>query len=421
MATQSVKDILNTDIPKPLWVWSPTTAAPTRSDMSFSRGDAGDPGTDHVLQQGEFAQVGPDKERVYRGEGMLLEPQRTNDVTYSAKISRANATWDENKLPTGAESTVNGLIEKKNGYKYSTEGGTPSIYQQDSGTFLSNGPCAYKVIFESPPQNAASFVSMEARDQDQSINFGDVLFDVSQDPPVLEYVPSIYSKPYVRKIIDVGPNGGPVYEAGFGITETDLANNGSSGNSRWIYLQPDAAGNSGDTIFHYAGIEDYALTAGSPIPTGANSATRNMDYLTASVGSVYNPTQPISIFFEFIYTFKNRDTIDTGIGPILDIGGGYLARSFGNRPQLYDGNNVKGWSNKYNTFGNNKFVASFYPQTNTVKLANNNSSVSVISADARTLIDDSTMRIEGPAIWKNISIYPRGLSDNEMEILVSQN
>jgi len=91
MATQSVKDILGTEIPSPSWVWSPTKASPLPPDtVGFSRSS--------VAFTREYPTIGYSSRsagtpRISQGDSFLMEQEQTNFVLSSSDISQNSSAF----------------------------------------------------------------------------------------------------------------------------------------------------------------------------------------------------------------------------------------------------------------------------------------------------------------------------------------
>jgi hypothetical protein len=108
MATQSVKDILDAEIPPPTWVLNPTKANPLPSEVDFSRNSRG-----RTLDtDGTFKFVGKDTPRIYGAQQDLLVEKESKQLVYNPQVSVA--AWNRRQLSSFFESgTVFGFTNTK--------------------------------------------------------------------------------------------------------------------------------------------------------------------------------------------------------------------------------------------------------------------------------------------------------------------
>jgi len=96
MATQAIKDILDTEIPSPSWVWSPTRSTPLDTDMTFARNSVGFTREYPTIN---YTSRSVDTPRISQGNSLLLERESTNFVLSSSDIS-------QNSTALGASDSV---------------------------------------------------------------------------------------------------------------------------------------------------------------------------------------------------------------------------------------------------------------------------------------------------------------------------
>jgi len=274
MATQSVKDILDTEVPKPSFVLSPSVPAPLPSGVTVTRN-----GQDNVARtldpySGKFKQVAEDTPRVYGSDqGLLVEADsRTNYVQYSSDLSK----W--NSVDT-ALTAVDNLIDSPNATAHSinAQNGDPNANAiTDAGTF-SGGEEIYKVLIG---ENTSDRIQLRVRDNTDSnsifvqYNFSSDSFDGTGDSQIKDA--------NARKFGSIN---------GSKVTEITIRYDGfPQGNSRSVYIYPDRDGNSDSVYFYHAQLEE-APNASSPIVTSGSAKTRAGDDYTISVGDWWNTTQ----------------------------------------------------------------------------------------------------------------------------------
>jgi hypothetical protein len=324
MAAQSVKDILDAEIPKPTWVFQPTHAAPLKSEMSVSRGSKG-----WALdsRSGKYEEYGSDTPRIQGGrQGLLIDPQRENEILYSSDIS--NGVWD-----TSGVSLTNGanLIAGGNSKYINPSGGTSdriTIQGGDAGGYSTNIE-TLSVIWERQTNQTVWLRLLND-------TAGGIVAEIKYDMGSRQISSQSLSgtggpiEAYIRVITESGPNGDPVYQA----VVTYDSGGESLGDTRDLWIIPDNSSGVSNICLHHVQLEEAKFPS-TPIRTTGSQKTRQAD----DDLYVYSGGQPEwfnSRKGTFLLTVKSHGAI--GNAQWL-AGGGVRWFYQGTGVQTYDGSN----------------------------------------------------------------------------------
>jgi hypothetical protein len=273
MATQSVKDILDTEIPKPSFVLSPSVPAPLPSGVTLTRN-----GQDNVARtldpySNKFEQVEEDTPRVYGSDqGLLVEAtQRTNQQTHSSNFSE----WTDFSSPFGTSA-----ITGQAAYRGGGDGTDTARWTQEAGSMPSGEFIAYAIT----EKKDVDLVGWGVRDTSQGgpRDFIAATYEFSGDSIQVHEEKNGTIKEANSRILGQGPNGGTLVQLTMRLT-------GTQGNSRrGVILTDMGAGTSGnESLWHHFQIED-TTNATSPIVTDSTTKTRASDNYEIKVGSWFN-------------------------------------------------------------------------------------------------------------------------------------
>jgi len=409
MATQSVKDILNTEVPKPSFVLSPSVPAPLPSGVTVTRN-----GGDNVARtldpySGKFEHVPEDTPRVYGDDQSLLveAASRTNHVNYSADYTQ----WVNDGTTINFASSILGG-QNATSYQIINNGSQSDSIQAQAGSFSSSMEVVWAILEEG---NSTSY-EVGARDTNNFNTIGGFIYDL-QNGNIFPTGASNTISVNKRTITNNGPNGGKVVLCVARYDPTDGIN--VSGAGREAQHFPDTNGNSGNAIVHQTQIEE-APNASSPIVTTSSAKTRAGDNYTIFSGGQpdwWNPNEG-TLFVEAVMPAYNHSGVmqvlsDSGaderwIGIQSD--GGVL--SFNG-----DAASVSKSISPYNTFKAATTVRGSEFQTVVDGVAGQNASTNgnLLSINTLSMGRSSNLILT----VKQILYYPRALPESTLNTLTS--
>jgi hypothetical protein len=294
MATQQIKDILNTEVPKPSFVLSPSVPAPLPSGVTVTRNGQDNAARTLDPYSGKFKQVGEDTPRLYGSQQQLLleTTRRTNQVRYSADINPTN--YQTNSL--------NGTFDVPS--IIANDGGSKSFdakhISQDTGSFTNSVETA-SAIFEN---DFGGVVKLRIGGGSSQFNIAEVIYNFETGDFNLGTFGAELSGG--AEVIDEnGPGvGGQVVRLHLSYDPTLTSDGGGSG--RELYMFP--AETETKNIIHHAQLEE-APNASSPIVTKSAKKTRAGDVLNLFSGGqpdYWNTTQGTFIITTQLPVFNNR-------------------------------------------------------------------------------------------------------------------
>lgn len=319
MATQSVKDILNTEVPKPSFALSPSVPAPLPSGVTVTRN-----GQDNVARtldpySGKFEHVPEDTARVYGSDqGLLVEAAgRTNQIPKSSQISKAN--WD-GSFDIASETKVDSILEEKNAYKITGAGSSSAnVNKQNVGTFT-GGTETVEFIIE---KGTSGKVGGEVRNSDTGNSVVGFRYDWGTD--TLTVASGSAQRMNTRRT--AGPNGNPLVFLTVSYSGGNAEN--TLGDTRRVFANVDPSASASSSIWHHAQLEE-APNASSPIVTSSSAKTRAGDDYTIPVGDWWNNTEMTLLIeltplaynypnFNWIIGNDNNNRIDLRGRPPFDV------------------------------------------------------------------------------------------------------
>jgi len=294
MATQQIKDILGTDIPKPAWAYNPSRATPLPTEATFSRGGNGnETGVTLDPITGEFTGRGQDVPRIYgANQGLLVE-------TFETKQRVSDST-----NPSAPSWTLNGLSANATGTIFADGGGRRLVPDTTGGSLVQD------FVFQSNGNpESASFILEQANANQSRVRVLDITDGV--DVAIIEIdwadltlteitTSSSFSYKLVEKVRDEG-----VGAANGKIARIIVGYNGlPSGHWSAVRVQPDPNGNGAATIFHGAQLEENEQ-AGTVLYRGSSGRTRQADSLSFDLTEYTSPNRG-TFFFEVVPRVKGN-------------------------------------------------------------------------------------------------------------------
>jgi len=288
MATQSVKDILNTEVPKPSFVLSPSVPAPLPSGVTVTRN-----GSDNVARtldpySGKFEHVPEDTPRVYGADQSLLVEAagRTNHVPHSSSPTSTNWSHDSGIIVV---STYDSIVKGGTAVEVLGDGTDFSQISQSAGRFSGNKETLYMII---EATSSAKRSGVKIRDEIQS-DTNTIAVDFDNETTSIDKAKFGSIRFHnLYKLKDLGPGGGPVYIVAVGY------NASNKDNRRTVTFHPDIDNNDDKQVLHHAQLEE-APNASSPIVTGSSAKTRAGDDYVIPKGDWWN-TKEGTFIFEFV-------------------------------------------------------------------------------------------------------------------------
>jgi len=305
MATESIKNILDTEVPRPSFVLRPSVAAPIPSEVTHTRNGQDDVARTLDPYSGKFESVAEDTPRVYGdSQSLFMEASsRKNHVLYSSAINQSN--WGGTDL--GAESAVSSVIKGQTAYEQAGDSSNNfANIQNGSGTLTGNAEVAHFII----EKGTAAESAVGVYNTTSGTHVFGLDYDWSADSTTVSL--GAVSDSYVRTLQSVGPNGGKVVE----IVVRYAGSNGGNvnGESREARVYVDRTANSNTTICHHAQIEQ-APNPSSPIVTGSTGKTRAADSYTIFSGGEpdwWNSNQG-TLLFDLSIQFRSVDTPESSM------------------------------------------------------------------------------------------------------------
>jgi len=413
MAT--VQEILDTDIPRPSWVFRPGYNAPLPSNMSVTRPDGSPPAARTLNPEtSRYTTVEADTARIYGPQQALIvhRGSETETVPYSADPSQ----WTAGGVTIGADATS--VIEGETAKVIEGNGSSGDALQSGSTGTLSGGSEVVRAIIE------ADSGSVSGRLRVRATGGGGIVLDVKYDPNV----PEITAQPdgasaHIRKIDD-GPNGEDLLMVQ-GRYDPSAKN---AGGQDWeILWSPDGGGN-GSQILHFCGRRENK-NFGRPIATGSSQVTRNADDVSFDQeSSWWNPNEGT-----FLIDFAPMKYYGDGSPPILERGNyderylhqkgsGSPASPFNYQVQTSSGRTSDNIG-EVQAFQRAKFAASFRDANDAVNIAlgagGNVSSWQGSVADHTLTKGGANINLKNHVLWYGITYIPDFLSIDQQKVLVS--
>jgi len=411
----TVQEILDTDIPRPSWVFRPGYNAPLPSNMSVTRPDGSPPAARTLNPEtSRYTTVPADTARIYGPQQALIvhRGSETETVPYSADPSQ----WTSGGATIGADATS--VIEGKTAKVIEGNGNGGDLLRSGSTGTLSGGWEVVRAIIE------ANSGSVSGRLRIRSTGGAGTVLDVKYDPNV----PEITAQPdgasaHIRKIDD-GPNGEDLLMVQ---GRYDPSAKSAGGDDWEILLYPDNGGN-GSQILHFCGRRENR-NFGRPIATGSSQVTRNADDVSFDQeSSWWNPNEgtflidfaPMKYYGEGSPAILERGNYDERY--LHQKGSGSPASPFNYQVQS-TGNGSTGNVGEVYAFQRARFATSFRDADDAVNIAlgaggDVNSWQGTIPGHTLTN-GGADIRLKNRVLWYGITYIPGFLSIDQQKILVS--
>lgn len=236
----SVQEILDADIPQPMWVWNPTPANPVAPEMNPFASASPAPS----YENGEWKEVGTDEVRFGRGGGVLLDQQATEKVKETTDIGGGFGSTRCTILSESIASEFNDQNPNVDARAIRKDDGAAYVSPVEAQT---KGSIETMLCIVESYNNQYNNVRMSLRDKN---NFDSNILEFSlQDGSVIKTARLNY---YDVRPLGIGPNGGRLYEAFMRYNTPNIDETGRI--QAQFYPARDAWINANaTTILHYLG------------------------------------------------------------------------------------------------------------------------------------------------------------------------
>jgi len=316
MATQSVKDILNAEIPRPTFTWRPSRASTTGTDVTHTRNSPAwtyDPTKGLFVERSSGTPLSYGAEQGYLNNGL----GGSNILNWISQINSARAGWSE--FEVASETTVSSLFEGESANKITATSSGLGQISQAFGGFSGNREVLWG-IFEKPASNASPEFVFKLRNKSQNLDVVSLVYNWGNDT-LSTFGTSAYSGS--RRVSESGPNGGPLVYLFLAITSGNSLNNTSDG--KGIQIQADPNKNGGSVIAHHAQHDDgNRLRDVPPIVTRSSTVQREPDDVDLDLSGDVNKNKgtflieytPITFvnYYDNILRKGGGDKLETGRG-----------------------------------------------------------------------------------------------------------
>jgi len=401
MAT--VKEILDTEIPRPTWTFRPGYKAPLPEGMTVSR-----PSAARTLDpvSGLYTSVPSNEKRVFGPQqNLLVEGQaRTNHLLQSADISSWNLTGGTNGVSV---TSATSLIDNETAHEVTGGGASDDFAFQDAGTFSGNTEVAHIRV----ERGTADLIALGV----QNASTGSVVALVEYDwaNGATTVVSGSADGDHIRILTDDGGNGGEAVDFILRISGGNAEN--TSGESRQVRVYPDRNGNGNSVFSHHAQIEE-ALNTSPPIVTGSSEVTRSADVYQFPVGDWYTEAAAITLYLEFTHQFYDAD-----FPRFLEAKSVSDFLLFNNESRLRINNSIgssQDVAKQLTPYENTKFAISYTDS----QFAASFNGKEQFTGGGWGLINETSgfdLSLEAPTVLKEMRFIPNFLSTNQREVLTS--
>jgi hypothetical protein len=235
-------------------------------------------------------------------EGILLEGTSTNNINSSCNFAATSAWGAVGALFTlsTAESLIEGQVATKHTLANDNLTHGRAQVLGTSATNVINVDCSFAIV-----ENVdAAATSLGIRDQ--TVGRWICLAKLNWETKVVTVLNQIgtYSRAYANKLLDVGPNGGEVYQL---VVIGGYVPN--SANTKAVYIYPCGSDPLPETsaqtsvIVHAVQSEPQRFGPSSLIITGNNNVTRAQDRLAVNVNSGFFSSEQGT----FVYTVRKTE------------------------------------------------------------------------------------------------------------------
>jgi hypothetical protein len=421
MATQSVKDILDTEIPSPAFSFTATQAAPLPGNTYLDRPK---PARAYDPSAGRFKEVGVNTARIHGQEqGLLIESQASaNKVVYSADVGGTG--WSNNNVASGYPVSVSSIIKEddESANKFKTDVDSPPRMEQSVGEFSGNHERVSATI-ENVGGATASAVTIY--NIDANLHLSRIVYNWDNDTLTVVSGQAKYTN---REIIaEVGPNGGKVVRFESVVGPANPANN-TTDNGR-IFVYSDWNNDGVEMVCHHAqkvsGSNDVgAVCATVPVVSGSSSGTKGKDQFeifTNGAPSWWNEQEGTFVAEVEIRNLVNGSIVLAGGGQFSEQALGFSkrdgSRTWNVRVRSNSGQIEQGGVPAYER----TTVAGAFSRNDMAAAVNGNVRSQNYSADSIVSENQlvSGQRNAGSFLLKSLVYYPKRLSDDRLKIITS--
>jgi hypothetical protein len=309
MATQSVKDILGTEIPDPAFSVSFNRQAPLPPEMTFQRAGKA---WQYNPSKGQYESVPAGTLRRHGNDGAALieRSAATNYVPWSNDFSQWNTF---NGASVNSQNTP--LLEGKQAYLVEANG-TNSFIGLSAGTFSGSKESAY-FIFERAPKDS---IDLEIRNTDQSSTVIRARYTFGSGASIV----GGSGEAHFRVLEENGALNNP----NSSIIALEVLYTGTGGDGRAINVYPDPVGGDNQSTFHHAQINHWP-TPSSPFPTSGSAEEREPDELKLTNFDAYTSRKStfLAVITPTLYSQKFSDA-----GFLGTVGGEIFGVDVGSEP-----------------------------------------------------------------------------------------
>lgn len=338
MATQAIQDILDTEIPKPLWALSPTHASPIggATHSTSGTGVASDSRTAFSSQRGKFIEYGDQPRIGGTSQSLVFEGANSrNEVDFSSDF---DAWVLKNNT---SKASVENLIDSGNANsQYISGSNAADRIERDAGS-LSGGVEVATLIFEERDSSEIKFM-VENSTGSPSYYMFRIAIDINGDSTLsVSLDRGEYYDVSTTLITGSGPAyGNPVHRVQVKYGGNDA---NSAGDNRRVRVYPNGSGESGDVgiAVHHTQVEETAQ-AGTPIVTENSPADRSGEDVTiwGTQPDWWNE-QAMTLVVEFTPPYNGIERKSVFLGENTNSRWGYMSAT--SDPfdfKTYDGTNI---------------------------------------------------------------------------------
>jgi hypothetical protein len=339
MATQAVKDILDAQIPKPVWALNPTHASPIGGATHSTTGTevASDSRTAFSSQSGKFIEYG-DRPRIGgTSQSLVFEGGNSrNEVEFSSDFDG----WVLETSSVYKGDVVSLIYSAESNSKYIYASNASDRISTAAGT-LSGGVEVATLIFEERDSSQIKFM-VENTTGTPSYYVFRIKIDINGDSTLSASLDrGGFYDVSTTLITGSGPAyGNPVHRVQVVYGGNDA---NSAGDNRRVRVYPNGLGESGDVgvAVHHTQVEETAQP-GTPIVTGSGPADRSGEDVTIwSTQPDWWNEQEMTLVIEFTPQYTRIEEKSVFFGENTYSRWGYM--SAGGPPfafKTYDGTNV---------------------------------------------------------------------------------
>lgn len=408
MAT--VDQILNAEIPKPVWSWTPSVAAPLNSDTSFGRADdGGNNSTALDPETGTYVGKGADVPRIHGPQqGLYVNKQNSvNDIRNPSDISQ----WDNYEV--NLLGTKKSVISGGTAQKWESTGSGQLFQRNSEAGFTTGGNEVFWALVEQPASGGSRFVRLTL-DNDGGGFYGRLQFDFQDETTTQIDTASGFR--HAGKVIDEdGPNGGRLAIIVGQEDGSNAANDPNGSDRRSKISLPD----NGDSMILHHGHFGPGTNINNPLANGNGTIGRTDSVDFWDGYSNYN-TKAQTFYVEFELHQLLRDYQE-----VLRGGSNLNRLVFFNKNGIsskFEGSGIKPEEN-VDMFSSIKYAVSF-DNNGRVHAATNGVGTTGTGYDTSTQLNKTNLRPmpnNGPGLlFKQISNYAEFIPVSTLEIMTAK-